>query len=195
NDTPGNFFYAMEFIEGQSLQEVLRARGRLPPATALSIAAQAAHGLAAIHARGIVHRDLKPANLMLVPATGVAERHATADDAWQVKVIDFGLSRTFFGDALGDESAAHTVGFRGTVLYASPEQCEERADIDGRSDQYSLGCILWEMLLGAPPFAGKAHAVMTSHVSRQPSLDQLAPLPPAVQAVLLRMLAKEPGNR
>lgn len=197
NDTPGNFFYAMEFIEGQSLQEFLRVRGRLPPATALSIAAQAAHGLAAIHARGIVHRDLKPANLMLVPSTESTPAAVRVNRAenWQIKVIDFGLARTFFGDALGDESAAHTVGFRGTVLYASPEQCEERIDLDGRSDQYSLGCILWEMLLGAPPFAGKSHAVMTSHVSRQPPLEALANLPIDVQSTLARMLAKEPARR
>ena len=197
NDTPGDFFYAMEFVEGRSLQEVLREHGPLPPATALSIAAQTAHGLAAIHACGIVHRDLKPANLMLVPASSsaAAKRSSDAPETWQVKVIDFGLARTFFGDALGDESAVHTVGFRGTVLYASPEQCEERTDLDGRSDQYSLGCILWEMLLGVPPFAGKSHAVMTSHVTRQPPLEQLSVLPVGVQAVMARMLAKEPARR
>ncbi len=197
NDTPGNFFYAMEFVEGQSLQEFLRERGQLPLATALSIAAQAARGLAAIHARGIVHRDLKPANLMLVPSTESSSTQTPINDAeaWQVKVIDFGLARTFFGDALGDESAAHTVGFRGTVLYASPEQCEEHADIDGRSDQYSLGCILWEMLLGGPPFSGKSHAVMTSHVSRQPPLEDLAALPIGVQAIIARLLSKEPARR
>ncbi len=111
-----------------------------------------ARGLEAIHAQQIVHRDLKPANLMIVP-TGRTKPGETADTqpaAWQIKIIDFGLARPFAGGSVSSVLDAPTTGFRGTALYASPEQCLERTDIDGRSDQYSLGCLLFEMLTGAP---------------------------------------------
>ncbi len=197
NDHPGEFFYAMEFVAGKSLQETLRERGPLPVLTALSIAAQIARGLDAIHAEGIIHRDLKPGNLMLLAARSRAEGEVTPDwQAWQVKIIDFGLARNFEGESLGEDNVTQTTGFRGSVLYASPEQCEERNDLDGRSDLYSLGCILWEMLLGAPPFMGKSqHDVMTHHVSRLPPIERLATQPGSVREVVARLLEKEPERR
>ncbi len=200
NTTPGNFFYAMEFIAGESLQDRLRTHGALPVPVALGFALQIARGLGAIHARHVVHRDLKPANLMVVAAAPRKSRPGPASqtdpNAFQIKIIDFGLARGFAGDGPGTELYAKTTGFRGTVLYASPEQCEERHDIDGRSDQYSLGCILWEMLLGAPPFRGKSHhELMTQHVSRSLPLERIAHLPASLQAVLARMLLKDPANR
>ena len=197
NDHPGEFFYAMEFVAGKSLQETLRERGPLPVLTALSIAAQIARGLDAIHAEGIIHRDLKPGNLMLLAARSRAEGEVTPDwQAWQVKIIDFGLARNFEGESLGEDNVTQTTGFRGSVLYASPEQCEERNDLDGRSDLYSLGCILWEMLLGAPPFMGKSqHDVMTHHVSRLPPIERLATQPGSVREVVARLLEKDPERR
>ena len=187
--TPGNFFYAMEFIAGESLQGWLKARGSTAPALATSIAAQVAGGLQAIHAQKIVHRDLKPGNLMIVPVDGNR-------DAWQVKIIDFGLARAFAGDGLGTEINAPTVGFRGTALYASPEQCEERGELDGRTDLYSLGCILWEMLAGGPPFRGRTHReLLNQHVSQPAPLERLAHLPASLQAILARLLAKNPADR
>ncbi len=197
NDEPENLFYAMEFVAGKSLQDTLRERGQLPLRTALSIGAQIAHGLDAIHAEGIVHRDLKPANLMLFPAKSRVRGEVLPDwRAWQARIIDFGLARAFEGEALGDDPAAQTRGFRGTVRYASPEQCEERGDLDGRSDQYSLGCILWEMLLGSTPFHGKSqHELMNQHVSKAPPLQLLNDLPDSVQAVIARLLIKDRGGR
>ena len=198
NDTPGNFFYAMEFIEGESLQDWIRSRGAIAPRVAVSFAIQIARGLEAIHAQQIVHRDLKPANLMIIP-TGRGKPGESADtnpDAWQIKIIDFGLARGFGGAGLGTEVHAQTIGFRGTALYASPEQCEERGQIDGRSDLYSLGCILWEMLTGAPPFRARTHReLLNQHVSLAPPLERIAYLPGNLRAVLARLLAKDPANR
>ncbi len=198
HDTPGNFFYAMEFIAGESLQEWLRTRGALPPMMAIGFAMQIARGLGAIHEQRIVHRDLKPANLMIV-AAGQQKTRVGSDsnpDAWQVKIIDFGLARGFTGEGLGTEVNAQTIGFRGTALYASPEQCEERGQIDGRSDLYSLGCILWEMLLGAPPFRARTHReILNQHVAQGLPMERIAYLPSELRAVLTRLLAKDPGDR
>ncbi len=195
---PGNFFYAMEFVAGESLQDWRRARRSIAPRMAVSFAAQIARGLEAIHAQQVVHRDLKPANLMIV-STGRGKPGESADttpSAWQIKIIDFGLARPFAGGSLSSVHEAPTTGFRGTALYASPEQCLERSDIDGRSDQYALGCILFEMLTGAPPFRSRSlHELMSQHVSQRPPLEQLSHLPAGLQAVVARMLEKDPANR
>jgi TolB-like protein len=114
----------------------------------------------------------------------------------QIKIIDFGLARGFGVEGLGTSVEAQTIGFRGTTQYASPEQCEEQRELDGRSDQYSLGCILWEMLTGAPPFQGRNHReLLNQHVSKPPTLERIAQLPAGVQALLTRMLAKDPADR
>ncbi len=198
NDTPGKFFYAMEFIAGESLADWLRTRGALPPEMAIGFAIQIARGLGAIHHQQIVHRDLKPANLMIVAAEG-SKTHVGADsdpEAWQIKIIDFGLARGFGGGGLGTEADAQTIGFRGTALYASPEQCEERGQIDGRSDLYALGCILWEMLVGAPPFRARTHReLLNQHVSLPPPLERIGYLPSGLRSVLTRLLAKDSGDR
>jgi TolB-like protein len=198
HDAPENFFYAMEFVDGVSLADWLKTRGAIPPLLATAFATQIARGLEAIHAHQIVHRDLKPANLMIVP-TGRVKPGESAEanpEGWQIKIIDFGLARAFAGEGLGTEVSAPTIGFRGTALYASPEQCEERGEIDGRSDQYSLGCILWEMLTGAPPFRGRNHReILNQHVAQPVPLERIAHLPASLQAVLARLLVKDPANR
>ncbi len=198
NSTPGNFFYAMEFVSGESLLEWLRTRGVLPPMTAVGFATQIARGLGAIHEQHIVHRDLKPANLMILPASREKTRAGTDlnPDAWQIKIIDFGLARGFTGEGLGTEVNAQTIGLRGTALYASPEQCQEHGQIDGRSDLYSLGCILWEMLTGAPPFRARTHReILNQHVAQSLPLERIAHLPEDVQAVLARLLEKDAEDR
>ncbi len=199
NDTPGNFFYAMEFIAGESLADWLRARRALPPTMTIEFGTQIARGLEAIHAQHIVHRDLKPGNLMIVPSGRGSRPGESIEwnaDAWQIKIIDFGLARGFGGEGPGTEIDAKTIGFRGTTLYASPEQCEEHRELDGRSDQYSLGCILWEMLTGSPPFQGRTHReLLNQHVAVPLPLQRLAQVPDGLQVVLARMLAKEPANR
>ena len=198
NQDPANPFYAMEFIAGESLRDWLPARGPLAPLLAIGLAQQIALGLEAIHAENVVHRDLKPGNVMIVRASRGREKGASETDAatWQVKIIDFGLARAFAGDALSSNLDALTTGFRGTAVYASPEQCQERVDLDGRSDLYSLGCILWEMLVGAPPFrGGSLHELLTLHVSRPAPVAQLSRLPASLQAVIARLLVKEPEGR
>ncbi len=196
--TPGNIFYAMEFVAGESLGIGCGRAARCRPPWAVGFAAQVARGLGAIHDQQIVHRDLKPANLMIVATPGERAREESASNpgAWQIKIIDFGLARGFGGAGLGTVADARTLGFRGTTLYASPEQCEERGEIDGRSDQYSLGCILWEMLTGSPPFRGTNHReLLNQHVAMPPPQPRIAHLPAALQSIVTRMLAKDPLDR
>ena len=198
NPDPANPFYAMEFVAGESMRDWLRGRVPLNPLLAIGLAEQIALGLEAIHAEGVVHRDLKPGNIMIVRSVAGRETDALEMNAttWQVKIIDFGLAREFAGDALSSNANALTTGFRGTAMYASPEQCQERTDLDGRSDLYSLGCILWEMLTGASPFRGSSlHELMSMHVSRPAPVRQLSHLPESLQAVLARLLVKEPDGR
>jgi serine/threonine protein kinase/TolB-like protein len=196
DDTPGQFFYAMEFIDGESLREWMPARVPLKPELAISIATQIARGLKAIHAQDIVHRDLKPANIMLVRARSSSIDPAREADSWEVKIIDFGVARATGPGRPDDVTATQTAGFRGTALYASPEQCEERGEIDGRSDLYSLGCILWEMLVGSPPFRARTQReILNQHVAQNAPLDRIAHFPPSLQAVIARLLAKDPDQR
>ena len=198
NQDPANPFYAMEFIAGESLRDWLPTRCPLPPLLAIGLAEQIARGLEAIHAENVVHRDLKPGNVMIVRTPRGRENGASETDPamWQVKIIDFGLARAFAGDALSSNLDALTTGFRGTAVYASPEQCQERVDLDGRSDLYSLGCILWEMLVGAPPFRGSSlQEILTLHVSRPAPVALLSRLPASLQAVVARLLVKEPEGR
>ncbi len=192
NDAPGNFFYAMEFVDGVSLEAWLKSQGPVDPFLAVSIGEQITRGLAAIHDQGIIHRDLKPSNIMLV---GDSSRPRTAPVANRVpmaKIIDFGLARPI----ARSETETQSIGFRGTALYASPEQCEEQTALDGRSDLYSLGCILFQMLTGKPPFAAKSHReLMNLHVSAPVPLERLALAPPALQRVVICLLAKRPEER
>ncbi len=198
SEDPVNPFYAMEFIAGESLRDWLSTRVPLSPLLAIGLAEQIALGLEAIHAQNVVHRDLKPTNLMIVRTPRGHEKGASEIDpsTWQVKIIDFGLARAFAGDALSSNLDALTTGFRGTAVYASPEQCQERPDLDGRADLYSLGCILFEMLAGTPPFRGSSlHELLTLHVSRPAPVSQLSRLPASLQAVVARLLVKDPDGR
>ncbi len=193
DDTPGQLFYAMEFVPGLTLQALLQKRKRLPPALALGIALQTARGLEAIHRQGLIHRDLKPANLMLMRLPDVA---APGGATWEVKVIDFGLARALASAEKDETQVAQTQGFRGTALYASPEQCLERGDLDGRADLYSLGCILCEMLLGRPPFsAASLHEVMAMHISNPVPIEVLDLVTEPLRPVLEKLLAKLPSDR
>ncbi len=155
------FGLVMNFVEGRTLEQILEERGYLPVDDALAIAAQLANGLHEAHSRGIIHRDLKPANVMIeeLPASGLFAR-----------VLDFGIAR----DIEEDGSSSGSFGFQGTPLYAAPEQCTEEAPPDARSDIYSLGCLIYHMLTGQPPFAyTNALRVMDAHVhDRRPRLAE-----------------------
>lgn len=178
------WFYAMEFIDGETLDTLIKRQGPLNPILALSITGQVARALNAAAQHGLVHRDIKPANLMLVHE----------DDELVAKVIDFGLAKASVA-ADGEDAATLSLGgFVGTPHFASPEQLEEK-EIDTRSDIYSLGVTLWYMLAGQAPFAGSMAQVMSQHLSKPPPFEKLEKLPPSVAEVLRLMLAKDPADR
>ncbi len=178
------WFYAMEFIDGETVESLIKTQGPLTPLLALSITAQVARALNAAAQHGLVHRDIKPANLMLV----------REDDELTAKVIDFGLAKSSVTGDVEDAATLSIGGFVGTPHFASPEQLEER-EIDGRSDIYSLGVTLWYMLAGQTPFGGSMAQVMSQHLSKPPPFEKMENLPPAVAGVLKRMLEKDPAAR
>jgi serine/threonine protein kinase/Tfp pilus assembly protein PilF len=202
------YFYAMELIEGETLEQRVRRAGPLDARTTIGIAEQVTSALAAAEKHGLVHRDLKPANLMLVNADdpelmgsdqarserrGIgASRHAEIP---MVKIIDFGLAKAFH-TATDPKSLSHD-RFVGTPAFASPEQFEHSA-LDVRSDIYSLGETLWFALTGKPPFAG--HTLSEIHRAQKSNvlpIEQLkaAHVPSRLQSLLESMLAFEPASR
>nr|WP_316771277.1 protein kinase [Streptomyces sasae] len=177
----GRLFLVMELVDGDSLARVLAASGPLPAERVARIAAQAAAGLAAAHREGIVHRDIKPANLLL-------------DADGTLKIGDFGIARF-----LDDPGAALTATGQivGTGLYLAPERALGRT-AGPASDMYSLGCVLYQLLTGRPPFqADTAVAVLHQHLDASPVPPRqiAAGLPTAFESYLLALLAKEPGHR
>ena len=164
---------------------------------AVALAAQAAAALNAAHKRGVVHRDLKPGNLMLLEGDALDhedERTIAAGDRL-LKVIDFGLARSFGANRQEDSLVTQTfAGFIGTPAYASPEQCVGGDDLDGRSDLYSLGIILWQMLAGRLPFTGGVVEVLGKHQFQPPPAAQLAALPAPVAALVTGLLVKDPAR-
>jgi serine/threonine protein kinase/predicted ATPase len=182
--TGGNYFYAMEFVEGETLERFLKLAGRLDVKLALEITTQVARGLAAIHKRQLVHRDIKPSNIMvLVEEGGVIT----------AKIIDLGLSKP--ATEAPAEAAISTPGaFAGTPEFASPEQFAG-VSVDIRSDLYSLGVTLWEMLTGLAPFTGTPAEVMHQHLHAPLPIDQLQGVPEPGIALLEVLLDKDPMQR
>ena len=172
-------YIVMEHVPGETLADALRSGGRLPLARATSIAASVADALQVAHAARIVHRDMKPANVMLTPDG-------------RTKLMDLGIARNVDG-----ESITHASSVLGTAGYVSPEQA--RGDpVDHRSDIYSLGCVLYEMLTGRQPFEARDPlAVAYKHVHEAPmSPTSIEPsIPPGLEAVVLRAMEKEPAAR
>jgi serine/threonine-protein kinase len=184
----GSAYFAMQLLEGDSLARRLRA-GPLPPATACTVAQQIAYALAAAHAVGIVHRDLKPDNIILVRDDVVALGERAI-------VLDFGIAK-FTGDWLMLHKT-RTGSVIGTPPYMSPEQCRGAGEIDHRSDVYAMGCILFEMLTGRPPFEGAGDGeVIGQHLFfAPPTVRSLRPdVSPELEALVLRCLAKQPDKR
>jgi serine/threonine-protein kinase len=178
----GTYFIVMEYVEGRSLAEILRAEGRLHPQRAADIAADIATALGFAHRNGVVHRDVKPGNVLISP-TG------------QVKVADFGIARAVGSDAEDNLTQAGSV--MGTATYFSPEQAQG-LPLDPRSDLYALGVVLYEMVTGRPPFSGDSPvAIAYKHVQEQPVPPrQIDPeVPAALEAIILRLLAKNPADR
>jgi eukaryotic-like serine/threonine-protein kinase len=179
-----DYFYAMEFVDGESLEHLIKRRGPLDVALCLDIAGQVVAALGAAHKEQIVHRDIKPANLML----SFAE-----DGGVIVKVIDFGLARAATSSQ-SDPAISAPGTFAGTPLFASPEQCA-RGEVDIRSDFYSLGVTLWQMLTAQVPFGGTTTEVINRHLHAPLPLNQLENIPGPVVALLQCMLEKDPGRR
>jgi predicted ATPase len=175
----GQCFYAMELIEGETLEARMRREGPLGAPFALGIVAQVARAMALAESQGLVHRDLKPANLMLVSGPDL-----------MVKVIDFGLVKA----AAASESDITHGGFVGTPAFASPEQFSG-AGVDNRSDLYSLGVIVWEMVSGKAPFQGSPAEVMYQHQHASLPVEQLKDVPQPVVVLLEVLLEKNPALR
>jgi hypothetical protein len=171
-------FLVMELVSGRTLRQVLGEAGPLPPGQAVAVAAAVCEGLEAAHAAGLVHRDIKPANIMLAGG--------------EVKILDFGIARA---DASGAGTTTGTV--MGTAAYLSPEQAA--GDPAGpQSDLYSLGCVLFEMLTGSPPFTAEspvAVAYRQVHDQPGPPSARRPGLPASLDQVTARLLAKDPAAR
>jgi TolB-like protein len=182
--TEASYFYAMELIEGQTLEAFISQHGPLDVKLALEITAQITSALAAAHQAGLVHRDIKPANIIL---TRESHGQLTA------KVIDFGLVKFATGDI--EESSASEPGiFLGTPRYASPEQIS-CGPVDIRSDLYSVGVTLWQMLTKSAPFMGTPSEVAAQHLQAPLPISKLKYFPQAVVALLTHLLEKDPKDR
>jgi eukaryotic-like serine/threonine-protein kinase len=185
--TDGSAFIIMEYLDGESLDARLARFGRLPAADALRLARQAATSLAAAHAQNIVHRDLKPENIYLVRDPEVASGE-------RVKILDFGIAKLSDDHpSRGAMMKTQTGALMGTPVYMSPEQCRGASELDHRSDIYALGCVLFQLLVGVPPFDGEGMGeIIARHITEAPRAPGISP---AVDAIVLRCLAKEPGER
>lgn len=179
-EADGFLYYVMPYVEGESLRARLEREEQLPVEDALTIAAEVADALAFAHEHGVLHRDIKPENILL------AENHAL--------VADFGVARAV--DAAGDDLTGTGMAV-GTPSYMSPEQATGTDRLDARSDLYALGCVLYEMLAGTPPFTARtSQAVLAKHLTEPPpSLGVVRDAGPEVEEILERTLAKTPADR
>jgi len=182
-------YIVMEYLEGESLAGRLQRLGCISAVEALRLVYQIALSLHTAHARGVIHRDLKPDNIVVIPDPAIPGGERT-------KVLDFGIAK------LADPVDANRVRTQtgaviGTPVYMSPEQCKGAGEIDHRSDIYSLGCVLFHLVCGRPPFdAEGAGSLIVMHVRDAPPVPStLAPVSAELDAIVLRCLAKEPGDR
>lgn len=178
----GVHWIVMEYLEGRTLKEVIGDEGPLDPERATTIARDVALALSTAHERGLVHRDVKPANIMITPSG-------------ETKVMDFGIARAV--TSTGDPTLTRTGFVMGTAAYLSPEQAEGKP-VDARSDIYSLGCVVYEMLAARPPFHGDSPvAVASKHLSEEAEpISRFNPtVPPQVEEVVARAMRKNPDQR
>lgn len=177
----GTYFIVMEYVDGPSLSRVLRSDGPFHPRRAAEIAAEVAGGLGFAHSRGVVHRDVKPGNVLLTRSG-------------QAKVTDFGIARALSSP---DEDLTQAGSVMGTATYFSPEQAQG-LPVDPRSDLYSLGVVLYELVTGRPPFSGETPlAIAYKHVQDQPAPPStlMSGLPTSLEAIIMKLLSKRPEDR
>ncbi|HXK20459.1 MAG TPA: serine/threonine-protein kinase, partial [Polyangiaceae bacterium] len=186
----GRPYMVMEYLDGQDLSQVLAASGPLAVGDAVDYVLQAAEAIAEAHSIGIVHRDLKPSNLFLT---------RRRDRTPHVKVLDFGISKVSGSSLSGSDNAmTRTSAMMGSPLYMSPEQMTSVRDVDGRSDIWALGIILYELISGAPPFNGETLPQVCGLVLQSeaaPLSSRRRGVPPSLEAVVNRCLAKRADDR
>jgi hypothetical protein len=183
----GVFYYAMEYLDGLTLDALVEIGGPLPPGRAVYVVTQAAHALAEAHGIGLVHRDIKPQNIMLTNTGGVAD---------SVRVLDFGLVKDV--RETGGQALSHADAVVGTPLYLAPESVANPMQADHRVDLYALGCVLHYLLTGADVFpAGSLVEVCAHHLHTEPEPPSrhAAGISPALDALVLRCLRKNPNER
>ncbi len=187
-DSSGRFFMAMELLEGRSLADLMSEHHTFTSKIAASITLQILSALAAAHAKGVVHRDLKPDNIFLATdSTGNAK----------VKLLDFGISK-FTSKVAGDMRLTQTGAVLGTPYYMSPEQAEGRKDLDTRSDLWSCGTILYEMVTGRVPFYGESYNQVMAAILMKPYTPPrciAADLEPGFERIIMKAMEKDPENR
>ncbi|GEM_PF-998647 len=200
DDVEGTLFFAMEYIDGPTLDALVRQQGALPIGLACEMLHQAAKALQYAHEKGMVHRDIKPANF-LIPRQAIAEALANPNRHPQpalVKVVDFGLAR------VSSVSTEHTLvlqnekSFVGTPDYVAPEQARNVHSVDIRSDLYSLGCTFYFALTGQKPFrADNLMEIIVQHLEKEPEpIESLRPeVPAALASIIRRLMAKKPDKR
>src|SRR3989454_6051377 len=181
-EADGFLYYVMPYVEGESVRDRLNRDKQLPIEEAVTIASEVAGALSYAHSQDVVHRDIKPENVLLSGGEAV--------------VTDFGIAAAV--DAAGGGKLTQTGIVLGTPAYMSPEQASGERTLDGRSDVYSLGCLLYEMLAGEPPFTGPtSQAIMTKRFTDPvPSLRRLRDtVPPSVDSAIAKALARTPADR
>ena len=183
-EVDGRLYYVMPFVAGENLRARLARERRMSEEDATAFGADVAEALAYAHGAGIVHRDVKPENIFTVGGRAV--------------LADFGIAHIAGQSAESDRSLTSAGMVLGTVAYMSPEQATGDVPLDGRSDLYSLGCVLYELLTGTPPFtAGTPSGVLVKHITEdpRPPRERNAGISPAINAIIMRLLAKDPAHR
>jgi serine/threonine-protein kinase len=182
-------YMVMEYLDGRDLSDELQRRGRLPPEEAVGYVLEACEALAEAHGAGIIHRDLKPANLFL---------ETRADGSRRIKVLDFGVSKSLLGLSTGHGALTKTSSLVGSPLYMSPEQLDSAKDVDGRTDVWSLGVVLYELLTGLTPFHGDSIPQLVAAVLQETPVRlsaQAFGLSQGLADVVERSLAKSRDQR
>ena len=183
-ESRGNYFYAMEFVEGETLEKLIKRSGRLEVRLALEIATQVAAGLAAVHEQNLVHRDIKPTNIMV---------RLKEEGSVMAKIIDLGLAKAV-NEPDSQTAISMPGGFVGTPDFASPEQFAG-VQVDIRSDLYSLGATLWKIVTGQTPFRGTSAELMYRHLHAPLAIEELDHMPQPVVVLLEILLEKDPARR